>query len=224
MKTAKQRRKLPSHVQRMAVRTHRLAPAACRVLTVDPSGQQRWHPSDAEIPDEIHVYLADPTNDDHDQQSDGSDAWRLDQFLSDALQRWSHKPVVLSIVSTDGQIVRRRVLSQLRLLAEQDHKWRLIVVTDGKDLTSTAVIDQVLRSPITELRICGALAGSDAISNRILNAVKDLIDLRNRRRQERPQVLFRLTAGGNEPVDLEQARRRIKQTGADKVEVDGVRT
>lgn len=177
--------------------------------------------NDQLAPAEIWIYLTDPARDTHAGPAHPAEQWDFEKWMHEAASRWADKEITLYIVSFDAGLTRNNLLCKLRRPAEAIGKWRIILVTDGKDLTNTAMIDRILRCGLDELQVYPAPpgAGEIAVNPRVLNAVKDLVDLRRARRQNLPRIVCRLCATGKAADDLAQWARQVN---IDRLElVDG---
>jgi len=123
---------------------------------------------------------------------------------------WADKRIALHIVSFNAGLTRGHALDQLKPFGGRDHRWTTILVTDGKDLTSTAIIDRILRSPLHEIQVYPAGLSEQAVNARVLNAVKDLIDLRGARMQNLPRIVCRVCTTGRATVELTQWARQVR--------------
>ena len=203
---------LSLELQRMAVGKGRRGPLGAGILTIDSTGQQHWQGRETAVPDEIHIQLIDQP-----EPQDAQKRWDMAQWLTEALERWSDNHLTLNIVSHRGALLRNDRIGQLYPLAAKSHCWTVSVTTDGSDLISTAAIDQVLRSPIDQLHVRITRSGAERSSSRVLSAVKDLIDLRAARMQDRPEVVCRLTVAAADQSTIGQLRQWARKIGAHRV-------
>lgn len=210
--------------RRITSRARRRRPGPIHKLIIAPDGGQHWHPkiddprmiATPPVPGEIWVYLTDPRCRLHAAPMPQPSAWDFGQWLGEAAGQWADRRVLLHIVSFDLALRPSGAVDELSRLAGALTNWRVVLITDGKDLASTAMIDKVLSSCIDEVQVCPDGAGELSRQTRVLNAMKDLIDLRQARGQNLPRVIFRVCAAGQ---TLDALRQWSRQVGLDRLHV-----
>jgi hypothetical protein len=166
-----------------------------RRLVIRPSGEDHWvpplnNPEQAKPPAEIWVRLTEPTEQHHTGQANQKLEWDFISRLSRT--RWADQEIDLYFLSFGAAFMRPELFEYLQAVADRELDWRTHLVTDGRDLTSTATIDALLRSSLDELQVYVTGLGESTISYRVLEAVKDLVDLRSARGQNHPNIICRL--------------------------------
>ncbi len=157
--------------------THRNGPVVEHKVIVHSDGREEWVPAITgqsqkyAAPASIKIVLS--------EDGDGS-KWDIGNWLRNALARWSEEEITLSLVCFDFSIVKTNLLNQLVPL-DGKHRWKVLMLTDGKDLTNTAILDKILNAHIDELYIYPSDIGSENLNPRIVEAVKYLVDLRGSR-------------------------------------------
>lgn len=201
--------------RRLTTGQTRRPPACAFRLIIQPDGQQRRCPipgntdvsDDRVLPTEIWLNL---TLREQDNQAEPRSQFDSRLWFDSAVGKWANQDVTVHIVSFGAAMVRSGLLDRLVCLQDERHRWRVILVGDGADLTSTANIDKILRSCLCELQMYPAGLGDRTVNVRVLNAVKDLIDLRASRMQNRPRIIFRVCAGGPQTVELTHWSRQVR--------------
>ena len=212
--------------QRQVSRRTRRPPVAARKLIILPSGEKLWHPPvddadrrrDAIAPAEVWMYLSTPQQDNRWAEG-GTAGWSFKDWLTESLQKWANRNLALYVVSFHGALLHGNVLDELDLLSKSSCRWRIIVLTDGSDLTSMAMIDKVLRAGIHELQIYPAAPMETGVNRRTLNVIKDLTELRRARGQSLPTIVCRLAA---DSASMEEMTQWARQVNIDRLDiVDG---
>lgn len=199
--------------------THRHKPVVVYKVIVHSDGREQWVPkrnihSDP-APASIKVILSE----------NGAES-KLDigNWLKNALARWSENEISISFVCFDFAIVRTNLLQHLSSLNVK-HRWKIMLYTDGKDFTSTSVLDKLLQAPVDELYIYPSDLGSEQLNPRILEVVKDLVDLRNSRMQNKPFIVCRMSPeNGKNPRLEEQISQWSRQINPDRFEISTLET
>ena len=113
-----------------------------------------------------------------------------------------------------------KLFDYLDAIAGKCPNWHSRLFTDGQDLTSTATIDAILRSPLGQLKIYIAGLGETKINHKVLEAVKDLVDLRAARCQNHPDIICNLCSHAADTEKLSREMSRwIRQVKIDKLEI-----
>ena len=199
----------------------RTPPTATRKLLVLPTGEQQWHPPIEDLarrpaaPAEVWVYLTDPRR---DEPAAGGEpgGWRFRDWLNDALQKWGVNDLTMHIVSFNGALLHGNILDELDPLSQTPCRWQVIVLTDGSDLTSMAMIDKVLRAGLHELQVYPAAVGQESVNHRVLSVVKDLTELRQARGQSLPKIVCRVCAGS---ASAEEMTQWVRQVNIDRLDI-----
>lgn len=213
--------------RRLSSQARRQPPPAAYKLVVTPDGRQHWLPAltgpsataDLPVPSQIWIYLTDPTHGQRSGPSPNQTQRDIARRLTDLVARWSEQTILLYLVSFNAALTHGNVVDRLTSLAEKINHWQTVLISDGHDLTSTAMIDKLLQSPIDELCVSPAAPSGQTVNTRALNAVKDLIDLRHARRQNLPRIVCRLCADSECLTDL---TRWSRQANVDRLDmIDG---
>ncbi len=206
---------------RQATSAKRNSPVCTYRLTIRADGEQEWNPSlntrrslEQPAPSEIYVYLADANADPYAPPSD-QPCLSL-ALLDEAVEKWGRDKLALNVVSFNGAITRLNALDKLDHIVEHSPEWSVTVITDGLDLTGMPMIDRMLRSKIHEVKIYPTTADGLQLNTRVLNAARDMIELRAKRKQERPVVTC-LADESNE--NNAEFTGYVRQVGFDRVEI-----
>lgn len=167
----------------------RQPPIKNTTLVITPTGQPRSHPPGSAAPDHIWVYVTDVDPTDR---------------LQEAVRTWADRSLALTVVSFDGGLIRSGVIE-----AVATTHWSVTLITDGADLTGTANIDAVLRAGIDEVHVYPAGLGERAVNRRVLDAVRELVDLRQARGQNRPCIICRVCADTPAAAELRIWSRQV---------------
>ena len=156
-------------------------------------------------------------------------AWWEGPWWGRCTAAWGRAPVRMILLPTPGALLHRAVLARLNRIAVAARRWRLIARTCGESLAGIAAIDHLLRAPYHEVQFCladGAWSGvgrgrSGLAAQRMLAAMKDLVDLREARGLSRPRVVWFWDAPPSleDPERLAKARAVARQLRVDRFEV-----
>jgi hypothetical protein len=172
-----------------------------RRLILRPNGEQLWQPpipDDSSLthklpaPSEIWVRFSEPNPASHAGVINPPITWDFAGWAQTAKTCWADRKITVYFVSFDPVSIKGDVFSRLQILADLGVSWSTRLLTDGKNIMSTAILDQILRSSLQEIEVYVAGLGEPSVSNRVLDAVKDLCDLRRARKQEHPIITCRL--------------------------------
>jgi hypothetical protein len=213
--------------QRRMTRHERISPDDLiqRKLIIRPDGQEHWvppiqDPNQPPVPAEIWIRFSEPQKQSHVGPLTASESWDFSRWLQVAQARWADRKIDIYFLSFDPVPIRPEVFDRLRTLHDRGLRWQTRLLTDGKNITSTAILDQLLRSGLDELQVYLAGVGEPVVSQRVLGAVKDFVDLRAARRQNHPKIIGRLcpdpTGQAKQIAELSQW---AKQVGIDRLEV-----
>jgi hypothetical protein len=207
------------HSRRSVASHRRQPPIECYKFIVDRNGDPQWYPqaplNETVVPGEIWFQTNVPAQGSPADPSQ-SEAWNIERWLRELPQRWAEKELVFCILSFDLGLAEADVLDRLASIIPA--RWRVVLVTDGRDLISTAMIDRILRSCINEVQIYPAGLTETGVNQRVLHATKDLIDLRQARGQNLPKIVCRICAkSGNAPAELTQWARQV---GIDRLDIE----
>ncbi len=199
-------------------------------LLVGCDGYHRWIPSiEAEgnnelelaiVPDDIYVFVSDAKKSEEGVSGKGKNLyaqWDVGAWLGGILKKWSTYEITIRFVSFDYGSVRVNLFSQLDKFKEIEHNWRILLVSDGKEFANTSVMNDLLNSPIDRLEIYPYDRVSGEINFRVLEALKNLIDLRDKRRQNLPSIVCKVRS--KSVGDIEKIRvieQKAKQAGIDE--------
>jgi len=195
-----------------------------RRLIILSEGRQVWDPPPMDpakvpVPAEIWIRLSERSENRAGPTVQSAD-WDFARWLEDAQASWSDRKMDLYFVSFGQAFMKPVFFEQLRALADRNLRWQTRFLTDGRSLASIAVIDQMLRSSLEELHIYVTGLGGSTVDTRALSVMKDLVDLRQARGQNHPNIICRLcpnpTSGPRLIAELSQW---VKQAGIDRLEV-----
>lgn len=143
--------------------------------------------------------------------------WREPEWLASRARQWSHETVLLGMSAVDGQApcsAMSECFAKVRRIATS---WHIVLRTDGQRMTSMPAIHQVLAGPFDEIQfLSGRSRHSDGMfGERVLMVIKQLLELRAARKQDRPAVawLHEVSAerelGGQQLQNIESTARQL---------------
>ncbi len=150
--------------------------------------------------------------------------WVPPSWLETYARRWARQPVTLGVMATEGGAVCEAVFQCLSELGGVAPGWQLVLRTDGTGLTSMSMIHRVLSGPFDEVQFCCGTANGrpDGRTQRVLMVIKQLIELRQARHQDRPEVTWLCETNGSSDTDdaaLRALRSTARQLGVDRFEI-----
>jgi len=217
--------------RRRLMRSQRSSPEDLiqRRLVIRPGGVQEWQPplsgdsvsaESSLVPSEIWIRFSESKQSGFNGFSASADAWDFKQWLETAQKWWSDRAIDVFLVSFDAMSIKKDVFEKLRAMADRNLPWTTRLVTDGKNIASTATLDQILNSSLKEIQVYVAGLGEPTISSRVLGAVKDLNDLRQARKRKHPMITCRLCpCATNSEKMIADLTQWVKQAGIDRMEV-----
>lgn len=227
MPTARSINKVVMDARRRNMGKKRISPSEVERprLTVRADGSESWSGArqtaeSDRVPSQIWIYLDDFTPGAVGGTEIASIGWDFSHWLEKAQARWGGHPIDLFLVSFGTGFMRSELLEYLQTLAVRRLRWSCRLLTDGLSLTSTAAIDALLCSSLDEVVVYVAGVG-ETINVRALQVTKDLVDLRTRRGQNRPDIICRVCpnpAGGQKKM-ITEISQWVRQAGIDRLEV-----
>ncbi len=196
-----------------------------RKLIIRPDGQEYWvpplqEPNHPSAPAEVWIRFFEPQKQKYAGSSSPAEPWDFSRWLQAAQARWADRKIDIYFLSFDPVPIRPEVFDRLKALHDRGLRWQTRLLTDGKNITSTAILDQLLRSGLDELQVYLAGVAEPVISQRVLGAVKDLVDLRAARRQNHPKIIGRLCPDpAGQARQIAEISQWAKQVGIDRLEV-----
>jgi len=196
-------------------------------LIIQPSGQEHWQPPlsnlakrERKAPAEIWIRHTDPAEQSHAGPVDTTISWDFSEWFGRVLPDWSGQKLDVYVTSFGSAFLNPEFFNQLKLIDDHKLRWRTHFLTDGMMLVSTATLDALLRSSLNELIVYVTGIGGSTVNRRVLEAVKDLVDLRRARRQNHPDIICRLcpASGGSAELILDLSLW-VRQTGVDRLEI-----
>jgi hypothetical protein len=210
--------------RRRVIRRERSSPddQIRRRLIIRPNGEQHWQPGfdtfpppgELPVPGEVWIRFSEP------QAVNGAIQWDFVQWLDASRTQWADRKIDIYFLCFDLVSVKTDLFERLRAIRDRNLHWRTKLLTDGKNIASTAMLDRLLRSSLDEVQIYVAGLGESAVNVKVLEAVKDLVDLRSARMQNHPKIICRLCsnpAGGTKLIS--EVSQWAKQVGIDRLEV-----
>ncbi len=203
-------------------------------LIVRHNGVQEWRPEIANErvksesflpePNRIIVCLDEQTMNCRQGNTSTASAlqWDIASWLGDVLRQWREREIEIRFVSLDYASIKGNLFNSLDIFRSVEHNWRVILASDGKEFVNISVIDELLKAPIDCIEIYPYNVESMEINFRILEAVKNLIDLRSKRGQNLPSVICKCRFKASDAYDDERAnkieaiRQKLKQAGIDE--------
>jgi hypothetical protein len=213
--------------QRRLTRHGRVSPddLVARKLIIRPDGREHWVPPLENIdrpvvPAEIWIRFSEPQNHNTTGPVTPVEPWDFTRWLEAALARWGDRKIDLYFLSFDPVPIRYHVFDRLQALHDRGLRWQTRLLTDGNNIASTAVLDRLLRSGLDEIQVYPAGVGSPVVSQRVLGAMKDFVDLRTARRQNHPKIVGRLCPNpASQAKQIAEVSQWAKQAGIDRMEV-----
>jgi len=196
-----------------------------RKLIIRPNGEQHWvppiqDPEDPPAPAEVWIRFFEPQMQSRTGGLSQPESWDFLMWLEEAQARWADRTIDIYFLSFDPVPVRAEVFDRLQALHDRGLRWLTRLLTDGKNIASTAVLDRLLRSGLDELQVYLAGVGEPGINQRVLGAVKDFVDLRTARRQNHPKIIGRLCPDPTgQAKQIAEISQWAKQVGIDRLEV-----
>ncbi len=191
-------------------------------LIIHYDGSQQWVPqlkhkekSEPPVPKNIHIYVAERQQSQSHNESVTVAQWNISSWLKYALKQWADEEVNVKFVSFDYALIKTNLLSKLDVLKSNPHKWQVGLISDGKELANTSLIDELLKAPIDCMEICLGETEANEINHRTFEAIKNLVDLRELRRQNLPTIICKCTIDDTEME--ENLKKWAKQARLDEI-------
>jgi len=190
-------------------RQSRRPPDYCEVATVAFDGV--WDPPEAPTADAPERVWLTATN------SRGElAAWFTSAWWYERLRRWGRSAMTVGLAASPGALLHPRVVPVFLQLRERADRWRLAARTDGAPIRGMPSIDRLLRGPWDELAFVVAVGGC---RERLLRAMCDVVELRDRRGLDRPEVVWLCRDDAADEAGRLEAQRLARQVRADRFEV-----
>jgi hypothetical protein len=146
------------------------------------------------------------------------------EWLTREARHWSDQPILLGIAAPWDHPLEDTTIDVLSRVRSVAPAWRVVLHIDGRGLASTPMIHRVLAGPFDEVWLSTRRAEGrdDGRGERVLAAIKELIELRGARNQDRPSVTWLYGSGRASEPDAEEvqtARTTARQIGVDRFEV-----
>jgi hypothetical protein len=146
------------------------------------------------------------------------------------VQRWGDHAVLLGVSVSAEVCPDEATWQRIELVRRHASAWTIVLRIDEAGAAGMAVIDRALAGPFDEVQFTtGAPALHDpagrepsGLNGRALAAIKQLVELRNARRQQRPRVTWLHRDGPDGSIGrsmTSQARAIARQIGVDRFEV-----
>ncbi len=218
--------------QRRLTRHERVSPddLVVRKLIIRPEGQEHWippiqDPQHPPVPAEVWIRFSEPHMQDRSGPPAPTEVWDFLRWFETAQTRWVDRQIDFYFLSFDAVPIRAEVFNQLKAVRERGLRWQTRLLTDGKNIASTAVLDRLLCSGLDELQVYPAGVGQPVVSQRVLGAMKDFVDLRAARGQNYPKIIGRLCPDPVSQVkQIAEVSQWAKQVGIDRLEVTDKQT
>jgi len=152
-----------------------------------------------------------------------SSSWQPPGWLEAEVRRWADGSVLLGVTATSGCLPCEAAWQWLSELRQTAAGWRLVLRTDGRGMSSMPAIHRVLSGPFDEVHL--VTEWDDGARERVLNVMKQLVELRSARGQDVPSVVWVYEtpdSGQPDPTALRDAQRRARQIGVDRFEMVSV--
>lgn len=150
-------------------------------------------------------------------------SWCTEAWFNDRLSIWGHAKMDVVVAPTPGALLHEQLQDCLFLVRRVTRNWRLIGQTDGSGLASMSSIDRLLNSAYDELQwiLTGRLEqdtdGRARSLSRIMNAMRELIEIRDRRAQQRPTVIWQYDPSAINDADAERLIQMARQVRVDRL-------
>ncbi|MFA5863979.1 MAG: hypothetical protein WC975_04750 [Phycisphaerae bacterium] len=230
MPTTRSVTRVALEARRRVIRRERSSPddQIRRRLIIRPNGEQHWQPgfgtfpppAELPVPAEVWIRFSEPRAQNYPEPINGPIQWDFVRWLDASRTQWADRKIDIYFLSFDLVSIKTDLFERLRAIRDRNLRWQTNLLTDGKNIASTAMLDQLLRSTLDEVQIYVAGLGESAINVKVLGAVKDLVDLRSARRQNHPKIICRLCShltGGTKSIS--EISQWAKQVGIDRLEV-----
>ncbi|MBN1341872.1 MAG: hypothetical protein JXQ73_04290 [Phycisphaerae bacterium] len=151
-------------------------------------------------------------------------SWNPPGWLDPAVHQWSELPILMGFEAAKGALPSELAWQCFRGVAGAAPGWQLVLRTDGGGVVGMPSIDRVLSGPFGEVQfVCDRTSRGDARGGeRVLLMMKQLIELRQARGQERPLVAWIVktdaTGPGRDEI-MRSVRSTARQLGLDRFEV-----
>jgi hypothetical protein len=120
--------------------------------------------------------------------------WCTETWWNDRLSAWSHARLNVIIQPTPGAFLHSALQNLLFIVRRVAPHWRIIGQTDGAGLASRSAVDRLLNSAYDDIeflvgeRILESRANGVRSFRRILQVMRETIEVRDRRRHARPRI------------------------------------
>jgi len=170
------------------------------------------------LPNELWISPNDPS------------AWRrAEQRLKSLVQEHAERPLTIGMALCPGSSEAEEAWDLMTSLRQQAPAWHFVLRTGGEWLASMAVIDRVLSGPFQEVQFAfpsrnrydSPTLKPRRPGDRVLMAIRQLVELRDARQQERPRVVWLQYSPNSEAGETTtlQCQRLARQVGIDRFEV-----
>ena len=226
MTTAKKIRSSSLETHRRKVRQYRASPddKILRRMIIRQNGQSFWLPAlmseNIPVPAEIWVQCCRQFPQNHIEPSSGIISWDFVGWYQSVCRQWSDRKIDFYFLNFDPSLIPADFFDKVRGIKDRNLPWKIKLLTDGKNIASTAVLDHILRSALDEIHIYVNGLGESSARVKVLGAVKDLVDLRTARMQNHPEIICRLCPkSAGETKLTTQVSRWAKQVGIDRLDI-----
>jgi hypothetical protein len=130
----------------------------------------------------------------------------------------------LRLQATPGAILHEKILWEMEHVRTAAPSWDLVADSDGNEMTNTPALDRLLTSPYHE--ICfrlgflppgdGTRGGEAVVQQRIFQALRKVIDLRNSRQLIEPKIVWIFECPAADETEMRRARQIARQLCVDR--------
>jgi len=153
--------------------------------------------------------------------------WCGSDFFDRMIGVWGGQELILRLAATPGAILNETVLERLAEVRNRAERWRLIADSDGGGMASMAALNRLLAGPYHQVDLYTDYLPGDGENEhqpprphekQVFNALRELILLRNARRQDKPIVSWIYRPPSAEITHLLRAEALARQLQVDRFE------
>lgn len=136
----------------------------------------------------------------------GPSSWHEPEWLEHRARQWASDPVILGLSAMTGRRPCPALWECFAKIRKIATSWRIVLRTGGEGMASMASIHQLLSGPFDEIQFLSGRSrqNGSALSDRVLMLIKQLLDLRTARKQDKPLVAWLHEVPSDQDADQQE--------------------